>query len=312
MKQYVIKRLLQGVLLIFVVSVLVFLMIDMMPGDPIDIVVSRNVSAEKKEQMREDYGFNLPVHIRYVNWLTGALKGDFGKSFRSKMSVAKMVSGRMPVTLKLSLTALLVEMLIGVPVGLLAAYKKGGIFDNIVVNLSLVFAAIPSYWIAVLLILIFGVSLRWLPINGFTTWKHFIMPVTAMVAGSLSSLIRLSKNEVLDVLRERYVLTAYAKGLSERRVLVVHVLRNSLILVTIIFFTSVPYIISGSVIIENIFGIPGMGQLLTNAIMNQDFPITQACVLMLSVLTIISNLISDIVVAWLDPRIRDSMGGGGK
>lgn len=312
MGSYVRKRLFQGVLLVFVVSVLVFLMVDMMPGDPVEIVTSHMVTAEYKDQLREEYGFNLPIYQRYFNWLTDALQGDFGKSFRSKMAVSEMISNRLPVTMKLSFTALVLEMLIGVPIGLLAAYKKNGFFDNLVVTLSLLFTAIPSFWTSILLILVFGVALKMLPISGFSTVSHYIMPVTALILGGLSSIIRLTKNEVLDVMREKYVLTAYAKGLKKRSVMVLHVLRNSLILVTIIFFTSVPSILSGSVIIENIFGIPGMGQLLTSGIQNQDFPIIQACVLILSAMTIISNLISDIVTALLDPRIRTSFGGEGK
>jgi len=292
-----------------VVSILVFLMMDMMPGDPINILTDRKVSEAVKEQLREEYGLNLPLHQRYVKWVRDMLRGDFGKSIKTKVPVMSMIKARLPVTLKLTLTAILIELIIAVPIGLYAAYKKDGFADRLIMSLSLVFAAIPSYWIAVMLMLIFAVKLKILPLSGFETPTHYVLPVAAMVIGSIASTIRMTKTEVLDVLREKYVLTAYAKGLPKRRVLVFHVLRNALILVTIMFFMNIPWVISGAVIIENIFTISGMGQMLTSGILNQDFPIVQACVFLLSLLTVVSNIICDIITAMLDPRIRIAMGG---
>ncbi|HPX70903.1 MAG TPA: ABC transporter permease [Bacillota bacterium] len=309
MTDYVIKRCAQGVLLVIVVSILVFLMMDMMPGDPINILTDRKVSEAVKEQLREEYGLNLPLHQRYVKWVRDMLRGDFGKSIKTKVPVMSMIKARLPVTLKLTLTAILIELIIAVPIGLYAAYKKDGFADRLIMSLSLVFAAIPSYWIAVMLMLIFAVKLKILPLSGFETPTHYVLPVAAMVIGSIASTIRMTKTEVLDVLREKYVLTAYAKGLPKRRVLVFHVLRNALILVTIMFFMNIPWVISGAVIIENIFTISGMGQMLTSGILNQDFPIVQACVFLLSLLTVVSNIICDIITAMLDPRIRIAMGG---
>ena len=216
------------------------------------------------------------------------------------------------MTIKLTGTALIIELIIAVPIGLLAAYKKDGFLDRLMMGLSLLFAALPSFWVAVLLILLFGVTLRILPLSGFTSAKHYILPVTAIVLGGVASTMRMTKAEVIDVLRERYVLTAYAKGLTKRQVLVKHVLRNALILVTIMFFLNIPWVISGAVIIENIFVIPGMGKMLTEAILNQDFPVVQACVLMLSVLTVVCNIVCDIITAILDPRILISLGGSSK
>ena len=309
MRDYVIKRLSQGILLVIVVSILVFAMLDLMPGDPINIMTDRKVSEEVKEQLRIEYHLDLPLHQRYVIWVKDALHGNFGKSIKTKLPVTDMMKARLPVTLKLTLTALLVELVIAVPIGLLAAYKKDSIFDRIVMDVSLFFTALPSYWIAVLLMLLFAVRMRILPLSGFSSPKHYILPVASLVVSGIASTIRMTKTEVLDVLREKYVLTAYAKGLRKKSVLVKHVLRNALILVTIMFFMSIPWVISGAVIIENIFTIPGMGQMLTTGILNQDFPIVQACVLILAILTVICNLVCDIITAVLDPRIRISLGG---
>ena len=312
MLDYVVKRLLQGLLLIIVVSMLVFAMMDLMPGDPVELLTDRKVSQEVKDKLRVQYGLNLPLHERYIKWVGDALHGDFGTSLRSKQSVSVTFKQRLPVTIKLTGTALIIELIIAVPIGLLAAYKKDGFLDRLMMGLSLLFAALPSFWVAVLLILLFGVTLRILPLSGFTSAKHYILSVTAIVLGGVASTMRMTKAEVIDVLRERYVLTAYAKGLTKRQVLVKHVLRNALILVTIMFFLNIPWVISGAVIIENIFVIPGMGKMLTEATLNQDFPVVQACVLMLSVLTVVCNIVCDIITAILDPRILISLGGSSK
>ena len=312
MLDYVVKRLAQGLLLILVVSMLVFAMMDLMPGDPIELLTDRKVSDEIKDKLRAQYGLDLPLPQRYWNWIRDALQGDFGTSIRSKLPVSTTFKQRLPVTIKLTGTALLIELLIAVPIGLIAAYKKDGFFDRLMMSLSLLFAALPSFWVAVLLILFFGVTLRLLPLSGFESARHYILPVTAMVLGSIASTMRMTKTEVIDVLREKYVLTAYAKGLSKRSVLVRHVLRNALILVTIMLFLNIPWVISGAVIIEKIFVIPGMGKTLTEAILNQDFPVVQACVLLLSVLTVLCNLACDVITAVLDPRIRISLGGSGR
>lgn len=297
-------------LLILVVSILVFAMMDFMPGDPIELLTDRKVSQEIKDKLRAQYGLDLPFHQRYFNWVTDALRGNFGTSIRTKLPVNTMLAQRLPTTIKLTGIALLIEILIAIPIGLLAAYKKDGLFDRMMMSISLFFAALPSFWVAVLLILFFGVTLRVLPLSELTSAKHYILPVTAMVLGGIATTIRMTKTEVLDVLREKYVLTAYAKGLPKRAVLVRHVLRNALILVMIMIFMSIPWVISGAVIIENIFVIPGMGKMLTEAILAQDFTVVQASVLLISVLTVLSNLICDILTAVLDPRIRLSLGEG--
>ncbi len=309
MAQYIIKKVLQGVVMVIAVSILVFSMLHLMPGDPIDLMVDRKVPLAKREAMRAEYGLDKPLPVQYLKWANGILHGDLGTSIRTKKPVSALFADRLPATLKLTGISLLLELLIALPLGLLSAYRKGSIFDRIVMASSLFFAAIPSFWIAVMLILIFSVSLKLLPISGFEGMQYYVLPVASMVLGAIAATIRMTKNEVLDVLREKYVLTAYAKGLTKRTVLVKHVLRNALILVITLVLMNVPWLISGAVIIESIFVIPGMGALLTNSILNQDFAVVQGVVLLIAVLTVICNLLSDIVNAVLDPRIRASYGG---
>ena len=309
MAQYIIKKILQGLVMVIAVSILVFSMLHLMPGDPIDLMVDRKVPLAKREAMRAEYGLDKPLPVQYFNWANGILHGDLGMSIRTKKPVSTLFADRLPATLKLTGISLLLELLIALPLGLLSAYRKGSIFDRIVMASSLFFAAIPSFWIAVMLILIFSVTLKLLPISGFEGMNYYVLPVASMVLGAIAATIRMTKNEVLDVLREKYVLTAYAKGLTKRTVLVKHVLRNALILVITLVLMNVPWLISGAVIIENIFVIPGMGALLTNSILNQDFAVVQAVVLLIAVLTVVCNLLSDIINAILDPRIRASYGG---
>ena len=312
MAQYIVKKLLQGLLMVFTVSVLVFSMLHMMPGDPIDLMVDRKVSQAKKDELRVQYGLDKPLVEQYVNWVANIFQGDFGTSIRTRKPVAELFGDRLPATLTLTGISLLLQIIIALPLGLLAAYKKDSIFDRIVMAVSLFFAAIPSFWTAVMLILVFAVILKVLPISGFATTSAYVLPIASMVLGSIASTIRMTKTEVLDVLREKYVLTAYAKGLTKKTVLVKHVLRNALILVVTLVLMNLPWLISGAVIIENIFVIPGMGALLTQSILSQDFAVVQAIVLLIASLTVVCNLLSDVINAILDPRIRSSFGGGDK
>lgn len=300
----------QGVLLVVAVSIAVFLLLQLMPGDPIDSLVSEQVSDEKKEMLREEWGLNDPLPVQYWRWASRALRGDLGTSLNTNLDIRETLKNRMPISLKLCGISMLIQVLVSVPLGLLAAYKQGGKFDRFIMGYSMVTAAIPTFWIGMVLILIFGVALKWLPVTGFQTPKHYILPITAMVLGGVSSNIRLTRSEVLGVVREKYVTTAYAKGLNKNAVMFRHVLRNALILVVVSAFMSLPWIVAGAVIMENVFTMPGMGALLANAVIIQDFPVVQACLLVISALVVVSNLVGDICTALLDPRIRASISGG--
>jgi len=311
LKDYIIKRLLNGVLLVFTVSILVFSMLHLMPGDPIDLMVDRKVPVERREALKAEFGLDRPLPEQYITWIRKIVtKLDFGISLRNRQPVWELMKMRIPISLKLCGWTLLIEMLIAIPLGLLCAYKKDTFVDRFTVNTTLLLTAIPGFWISVLLILIFGVKLRWFPLSGYETAKHFVLPIASGVIGSVAGTIRLTKTEVLDVFNEKYVLTAYAKGLPKRSVLIKHVLRNALILITVLVFMSIPWLISGAVITERIFAIPGMGSLMINSIILQDYAVVQACVLVISILTVICNIISDIIIGLLDPRIRVSITGG--
>ena len=310
MLRYTVTRLLQGALMVFAVTILVFSLLYLMPGDPVETMLGTRVEPERKAEIEHEMGLDRPIAEQYFDWLGDAVRLDFGKSITTKLPVMQSLKNRIPVTLRLSVTALIVELLIAIPLGVLAAYRKDGLYDRLVIALSTFFQSIPNFWIAILLILFFSIKLRWFPVNGIGTMKHYVLPVISVTLAGIAGALRMTKNEVLDVLHENYINAAYAKGLPSRKVAVNHVLRNSLTAVTVMIFMQIPWLISGSVIIENVFAIPGMGTLMTNAITTQDFPVVQACILIIAVLTVVFNLLGDIVSAMLDPRIRVAISGG--
>lgn len=285
----------------------------MMPGDPINMMVDRKVPEEKRQQMAEELGLNDPFHEQYFRWVGNIVfEQDFGNSVRYKTPVIELMKDRVPRSVKLCGWSLLIEMLIALPMGLLCAIKKDSIFDRITVSGSLLLTAMPSFWLGALLVLVFAVGLKILPISGYEGAEYYILPIFALVSSTIAGTLRLTRSEVLEVLNEKYVTTAHAKGVPYKKVMVKHVLRNALIMVSVQVFMSIPWLISGAVVTEKIFGIPGMGNLLLNSIVVQDFPVVQAVLLIIAILTVICNLISDIVIALLDPRIRIAMGGGDK
>ncbi len=305
MGKYITRRIAQGMLLIVVVSFAVFSLLYLMPGDPIDSLIGdRGVTDERKDELRAKWGLDQPLFVQYIKWVGNIVKLDFGTSIVTRAAVKDILAQRIPVTLKLCGTALILEFLISIPIGLIAAYKKDSIFDRMILFVTSIFRAVPPFWLAMLLILLFGVQLKLLPLSGFSTVSHYILPVISITFCSFAGTIRMMRTEVLDVLHERYVKTAYAKGLPRRLVMLRHVFRNSLVIITVQIFMALPWVISGSVIIENIFVIPGIGAILTKSILSQDFPVVQACILIIAFLTVVSNTLSDIITASLDPRIR--------
>jgi len=304
MKKYIVRKIGIGILQIFVVSVAIFCILHVLPGDPVDALVSEKVPQEKKEELREEWGFNKPLTEQYADWAKGVLSGDLGKSLKTGLKISDSMAMRVSYSLRLCGIALFFQVLVSILLGSIAAWKRDGIFDRIVMEYSLITSAIPTFWIGMVLILLFGVELNILPASGYTSWKHYIMPILAIVLGGLSMNTRLIRSEVIGAMNERYVLTAYAKGLPENKILFLHVLRNAMIVIIVNTFLSLPWIIAGSVVVENIFAIPGMGAWMTNAVINRDIPVVQACVLIISILTVFANLLSDILVAFMDPRVR--------
>lgn len=302
--KYILKRLLIGVLVVLCVTIIIFGIMQAMPGNPIELMTDTRVSAEKIAELEAKWGLDKPPVVQYFYWLGNICRGDFGTSITTGQEVAYLVKERLPYTLMLTGAAMLVEYLLAIPLGLIAAVRKDGILDKFLTIVMVVLWSMPAFWLGVLFIRQFAIKNTFFPISGYSGLRSLILPALTLALPMLAQIFRLTRSEVLDVLEEKHVETAYAKGLSDRKVLVRHVLRNALIPVTVTFFLNLPWLIGGSVVVENVFAWPGMGQLLWKGIAKQDFPIVQGIVFVIAVLTVICNLIGDIVSGILDPRIR--------
>jgi len=311
MLEYVIKRLLLGIFVLFTVSILLFSIMHSMPGDPIQLLCGDRVDPQKIVDMRIRFGLDKPVYIQYIKWFSNTLKGDFGLSILTTLPVSKLVMSRLKYTLMLTGISVLLQYMLAIPIALIAAFKKNSIFDKVTVYASVVFWSTPQFWLAILLILLFAIKFPIFPISGYSGASSLVLPVATITLTTLASRIRITRSEIIDTLKEKYVITAYAKGLNDKKVLIKHVLRNALIPTTVMFFLSIPWIIGGSIIVEKIFAWPGMGYLLWTSITKQDYPVVQGIIMIVALLTVISNTTGDVMVAYLNPRIRYDIEGKG-
>jgi len=304
LSQYILRRLLWGILTVITVSVLIFLIIYFMPGDPIRMIADPRMPAEQLDTLRQEWGLDRPAHIQYLIWLTNVVRGDFGISIRTRQPVSLQIIRRLPFTFLLTFTALLFRYIVGVGIGLIVGIKRGSLLDKVLIVGTVVLRSLPNFWLGIILILLFSIYIPIFPISGYDGLFSVILPMLALSLPLIANTMRLTRSEVLEVLREQYVRTAYAKGLSKRNVILKHVLRNALIPVTVVFFLSIPWLIGGAVVVETVFAWPGMGRLLWQSISAQDLPVVQAIIFIIAILTVISNTIGDIVCAALDPTVR--------
>ena len=302
--RFVVKRLIMGVAIVLFVSVFVFAIMQAMPGNPIDLMVDTRVSPERVAELEAQWGLDKPPIVQFFYWLGNILQGDFGMSVSMKQNVGDLIMQRLPYTLMLTGAALLIEYIIAIPLGLMAAVKKDKLTDKALTVGTIVLWSMPQFWLGVLLMFIFSITLGVLPLSGYSGFTSLILPAFTLALPTLAQIFRLTRSEVLDVMRERYVMTARAKGIAGKKVLIKHVLRNALIPVTVMFFLSLPWLIGGAVVVENVFAWPGMGQMLWKAISKQDFMVVQGIIFVITILTVICNLIGDIISGILDPRIR--------
>jgi len=280
-----------------------------MPGDPIQLIAGDRADPQKILELRIKFGLDKPLYIQYFKWLLNALRGDFGLSILASQPVSVLIMSRLKYTLMLSGIAVLLQYILAIPIALLAAFKKNSLLDKFTVYSTIILWSTPQFWLGILLILLFAVKIPIFPISGYSGPLSLVLPVATILLTNMASGIRITRSEIVDILNEKYVITAYAKGLKEKVILIKHVLRNALIPTTVMFFLSIPWIIGGSVIVEKIFAYPGMGYLLWTSITKQDYPVVQGIVLIIALLTVVSNTLGDVVVAYLDPRVRKNMEG---
>jgi len=305
MGEYVLSRLLQSIIVILGVLLVVFVLLQL-TGDPARLVLGMDASEEDVQRVRETLGLNQPLHVQFVRFLGGAMHGDFGKSLRfSGQPALSLVMERFPATLQLGVTALTLAISLSLVLGTVAAVKRYSIFDNLAMFVALLGQSMPSFWLGLMLILLFAVALGILPSMGRGEgFRYVILPALTLAATPLARTTRLVRSCMLDVLGEDYIRTARAKGLAERVVIFRHALKNASIPVVTVIGLDVGFILGGTLIIEQVFGWPGVGKLALDSVFNRDYPVVQASVFFLASSLVLVNLVVDILYTWLDPRVR--------
>jgi peptide/nickel transport system permease protein len=339
MTKYIIRRLVQSIPTLFGITLISFMLMLAAPGDPVTLITfNPEMTFESAETLRRQLGLDKPPLVQYVYWLIGNdwttvdvdgdgvgdlqgkrqgfLRGDLGNSLQHKRPVTDLILERIPATLRLTLTAVIVGYVVGIPIGALAARFSRSWFDQLSRFLSVIGNAIPSFWLALIMIIVFSVNLRWLPMGGMRditrtdapslieSLRYMIMPVFVLSLGIIATVSRYMRAEVMEVLGQDYVRTAQAKGLRQGTIMMRHVLRNALIPIAALLGPALGSLLGGAVIIEQVFSWPGMGRLVINGVFQRDYPLIMGSVVLGSVLYILGVLLSDILYAWIDPRIR--------
>ncbi|MFA5430283.1 MAG: ABC transporter permease [Candidatus Omnitrophota bacterium] len=322
MEKYILRRLAGIIPLLFGISLLSFAVINLAPGKPVALENSLNprVSARALERLEKLYELDKPVYERYWHWLKRTAVLDFGRSFSDNRPVIEKIAERLPVTITINLLSLFLIFAAAIPLGVRCALRPDGMLDKVMTAAMFFLFAIPTFWLALLLMNFFGINLRWLPVSGITSLnyeylspvekvidllRHLLLPVTVSSLGGIASMARYMRSSMIEALAQPYIRMARAKGLTERSVLYKHAFRNAVMPLVTIMGLSLPGLVGGSVIFESVFAIPGAGRLFYEAVMMRDYPLIMAEVVIVSVLTMTANLLADVSYAWIDPRLRD-------
>ena len=311
MYKYVIKRILLMIPVLLGISFVVFFLMDLTPGTPADIIMGDLATSEAKAALNESLGWNRPFIQRFLDYIMGVFRGDFGSSYVSGLPVFEELFSRFPTTFQLALYSMILASLIGIPLGIACAVKQYSLIDSCSTIFALIFISIPTFWLGLMMIILFSVQLHWLPPNGSETLAHFIMPAITCAGTTLATLIRMTRSTMLEVIRQDYIRTASAKGAAKGRVIVKHALQNAFIPIITIVGVNFGYMLGGAVITENVFGMSGIGNLLLSSIRSKDIPMVMGGVLIVAVMFSIVNLLLDICYAYVDPRVKAQYKKGG-
>lgn len=316
MAAYIIRRLLQMILVLAIVTLIVFILVRLLPGDPIMMYLSRadidEITPEQIEFTKKQLGLDRSLPVQYVSWLGDIVTGDLGKSIITRTPVINEIKQRLPITMHLGLLAFLLSVVVGIPIGVIASIRRGSWIDNVFTGLGNLGITLPSFWLGIILIYLFGYKLQWLPLFGYTSpfkdfWRNtqeIIMPVLVLAAAPIATGVRITRSSMLEVLRQDYVRTAWSKGLRERKIILKHALRNGLLPVVAMKGMSLVAIVGGSVLVETVFNIRGMGKLAVDGLFSQDYPVVQGVLIVVAAFTLLMNLLIDLSYGWLDPRVR--------
>jgi len=316
MTSYIIRRLLQALVTLFIVSLLIFLGMRFLPGDPILMYMGQDtithMSFEQVEAIRHQFGLDKPLVSQYVSWIYGVIQGDFGVSIAYREPVIDLMLKRLPISIHLGFLTLIIFNLIGIPAGVICAIRRGGWLDTVITILANLGITVPVFWLGILMIYLFGLYLNWLPIYGYTSpftdfWlstRQIIMPLICLCVLPIASTARQARSSMLEVMHQDYIRTAWSKGLRERVIIMRHAMKNGLIPVVTLTGLGIANVIAGAVLVETVFNIPGFGRLAVTSVLNQDYPIVQGVVLIVSTVVVLTNLAVDLSYGWLDPRVQ--------
>lgn len=312
MTTYILRRLVLLIPVLLVVGVVVFALVHLTPGDPAAVILGDRATPEDIQRLREQLGLNEPLPVQFVHWFGNVLRLDFGESIFLGEPVTQALLGRVEPTILLTLYALAIQILIGVPTGVLAAVRHNSPLDRILTVVAISGSVVPTFFLGILLILVFAVRLRWLPSGGYVPLaedpgshlRSMLLPAFALGFSAAGLLARLVRSSMLDVLREDYVRTAFAKGLPERMVIVRHALRNALIPALTVIGISIGALLGGAVVTETVFTIPGMGRLVVQSIARRDYPVIQGAIVAIAMTYVLVNLVVDVLYVYVDPRVR--------
>lgn len=304
MLKYIGKRVLLMIPVVLGISFILFTIMEFSPGDPARIILGDYATQEQVDELREEMGLNDTFLVRYGRYVLNAAQGDFGKSYRSNSPVVGEIAARFPVTLKISLMAIVIAVLIVIPVGIISAVKQYSFADILSTMAALLFTSIPAFWLGLLLIMFLSVQHHILPSVGSDTWKHLIMPSLSLAAAQMATIIRMTRSTMLEVIRQDYIRTAKAKGASSRRVVFHHAIKNALLPVITTVGLSVSNLLGGALIIENVFGISGLGTVMVNSVKSKDTPLLLGSVMFAAVVAGFVNLGVDVLYTYVDPRIK--------
>ena len=316
MTTYIIRRILQMILVLLIVSIFVFGAVRFLPGDPILLYLTRQdqtqVTQEEIDLLRHEFGLDRMVLVQYFDWLGHTITGDLGDSLVTRAKVTDDIKKRVPITFHLGILAFILSLLVGVPLGTITAVRRGSWLDNVLTSIGNLGICIPIFWLGILLIYLFGHRLDLLPIYGYTSpfkdfWtntQQIIMPVFCLAVVPIASMVRLTRSSMLEVLHQDYIRTAWSKGLKERTIIIRHSLKNGIIPVVTLGGVMFSHIIGGSVLVETVFSIPGMGRLAVEALFSRDYGMIQAVMLIIAIFVLFVNLLVDLSYGWIDPKVR--------
>jgi peptide/nickel transport system permease protein len=303
-RSYLLRRLWQSALTLVGVSLLVFVILRVIPGDPAKMLLPEGAPQSAIEELNRELGLREPLWVQYGIFVRSVVRGDFGQSFQYRAPALRVVVERVPATIQLALTAMLLTVVLGVSIGVMAAVRRGTGYDYAGTVLAVLGQSLPNFWLGIMLILLFGVTLRWLPTSGFQGWRYLVLPSITLAAFPTALVARLTRSSLLEILGQEYIRTGRAKGLAEPAVILRHALRNATIPLLTLIGLQIGTLLGGAVITESIFAWPGMGKLVVDAIFFRDFPVVQTVLILSATIFVAINLVIDVLYTVLDPRIR--------